>query len=554
MEINSEVLVNKESSKVMVNLPIEGLKDTLTTTDKSFVIEFLPLLGSHILSSANNYKIEVKLATGTSNELVGALHNVLGNSSTTSRSKYFRQDSPFNSCILEVNMPDVRLKLTSDFFIAEVINYMVRSELAFSPYLLTHIQLSKQRSELDNFKVFQLEFPHELRQQGKCLKYILASVSSKIRDAFHKHQLNYELGEDHTMWDHNRQTFLSDFFSKMPHELNQLRQKIKHSYQEHLDTTIADIVNEVQRIMAEISSLSNMTRIQDDWPELLIILSAGNKELGTCRLNAKHFMFLKLRKHLSGNHCWKVKSFIFKSATCVHTCANCGCNVGIVLGCLAISPYRERREFFAYIASDWTCDEQQNWLPNMVQSHFRFNVYVHQAKVRPGGDNRTTSDNRVSVLFDEHCGETQLVQNTLSPIWNAAINFNMITLPGSISWYHQNPPLIGVEFTTADSDLVGIGHLAASVVSADNANDWGWSDSSRCWTRSPIVKMQKLKSVTPPPLKWVPVSRNGLVLAEVLMSAEFQESVGDTELEVPSKPEIIIGIPDSIRPNMQNYM
>lgn len=135
MEINSEVLLNKESSKVMVNSPIEGLKDTLTTTDKSFVIEFLPLLGSHILTSANNFKIEVKVATGTSNELVGPLQNISGNSSTATRSKYFRQDSPFNSCILEVNMPDVRLKLTSDFFVAEVINYMVRSLLAYSFYL-----------------------------------------------------------------------------------------------------------------------------------------------------------------------------------------------------------------------------------------------------------------------------------------------------------------------------------------------------------------------------------------------------------------------------------
>lgn len=417
------------------------------------------------------------------------------------------------------------------------------------------MSLSFKRSELDTFKVFQLKFPLELRNQGKCLKYILSSVSSKIREAFHRNQLNYDLGDDNTMWDHNRQSYLSDYFSKMPNELNQLRQKIKFSYQEHLDTTIADIVNEIHRIMSEICLLANMTRIQDDWPELVITLSSGNKELGTCRLNAKHFMFLKLRKHQSGNQCWKAKSFIFKSTTCVHTCANCGCAVGIVLGCLAISSYRERRDFLACIASDWTSDEQQNWMPNMLQSHFRFNVYVHQAKVRPGFENRTACDSQVAVLFGEHLGETQLVQNTLSPIWNAAINFNAIVLPGSISWYQQHPPLIGVEFCTADSDVMGFGHIAASVVSADNANEWSWGDASRCWTRSPIVKLQKLKSVTPPPLKWVPVARNGLVLAEVLMSVEFQESVGDTELqEVSSEPKITVGIPMSIRPNMLNYM
>lgn len=137
MEIHSEVLVDKESSHTMVSLPIEPAKETAGTSDKAFVVEFLPLFGSHILTSAFDYKIEVKLGTMTSNELVGTLNQMSGNSRTATRSKHFRQESPFNSCILEVQLPDVRLKFTSDFFIAEVINFMVRWKFPlFLPFLI----------------------------------------------------------------------------------------------------------------------------------------------------------------------------------------------------------------------------------------------------------------------------------------------------------------------------------------------------------------------------------------------------------------------------------
>ncbi|XP_062132086.1 otoferlin [Drosophila sulfurigaster albostrigata] len=536
MELDSHMLSEDRPSHVLITKTIDSFTDTRNTADENFFVEFLPLLGNNIHTSSNSYKFVVKLAEKSSNDLVGTLKTPPGKFRTAMQTKCFRQDSPFRSCLFKLRLPDNRLKFVSDFLIIDIINFM--------------------RSELDVFRIYQLKYPNELSNQSKCLKFLLYSIISKLKEGLAKSQFSHDLGEDATNWDKNRQHFLQDFFVKLAHQLRALRQKLKFSFQEHLDAIIVDIVNEVQRLIGEITSLANSLRVQDDWPELLLTLSAGGKMLGTCRLNAKHFLFIqKLQKYQSTNQCWKTKSFVFKSLGCTHSCGNCGCNVGVILGCISIVLDRERREFLSCIAGDWSSDDFMIWQPNVVQTFISCQVYVHQAKVRPGAEHKPLSDGHVSVYFAEQAAETQTAPATLSPIWNAVISFKVLALPGSISWYLQNPPLISIEFYSNESELSGSGQTVVSVISGEVENESGWGDGGKCWQRSALTKLQKLKSISPPPLKWVPVARDGIVLAEVLMSAEFTELVGETDVyKVEKQAELKMGIPLDIRPNMLNYV
>lgn len=196
-----------------------------------------------------------------------------------------------------------------------------------------------------------------------------------------------------TPWDINRQLYLLDYFAKLPQELHNLRQRLRSCYLEHLDATMADVVNELQRLVAEIGTLSNMARLQDEWPELVLSLSAGGKELGRCRLNAKLFLHLQRQDHPQQQETlsWRLKSFPFKASSCSHTCPNCGCTTAIVSGCLSIVVERERMDFLAAVGSDWTSVEPMLWQPTVGQTKFLCHVYVHQAKVRPGARRRASS-------------------------------------------------------------------------------------------------------------------------------------------------------------------
>ncbi|XP_033149587.1 otoferlin [Drosophila busckii] len=489
MELRSEVISHDHPSHVLISQPIAGLEDSRYWADENFLVEFLPILGDHIISSASHYKFTIKLAENTSNVLEGTLRSPVGKFHSLMHTKCFRQETPFRSCLLRARLADTRHKYESDFFLLELTNYMST-----------------------------------------------------------------------TVWDQNRQNYLLDYYAKLSQDLRALRHKIRKIYSEHLDATIADVLNELQQLVLELSSLTHSIRLQDDWPELCIMLSAAGKDIGVCRLNSKHFLNLpqKLKTHVN-NQCWKVKSFLFKNINCGHTCANCGCNVGIVLGCISILAEHERKDFLSCIVGDWASPEPLLWLPNVVQTHFRFNVYVHQAKVRPGGERKNISDGHIRVLFAEQAAETYTAPATLSPIWNAVITFKGLVLPGSISWYLQNPPLISLEFYYTESmqaEDAGNGQTVVSVISGSHiAAESNWTEGSRIWGKSAVRTLDRLRHVTPPPLKWVPVAKKGLVQAEVLMSAEFIELVGVPDAQQTDKqPTLTTGIPLAIKPNMLNYV
>ncbi|KAH8364737.1 hypothetical protein KR084_010757 [Drosophila pseudotakahashii] len=542
MELRSEMLKDVQPSHTLSSKTVPGLDETRFWHDDVYLVEFLPLLGQHLQTSASAYKISARLAEHSSNVLEGSLRAPLDRFRSAINSKSFRRDAPFRSCMFRVRLPDNRAKYESDFFMLDIANYM--------------------RGVLDTFKVFQLK-NHHLDEQAKCLKAIVGNILTKIKEGLEAHRFDHDVQPQRTTWDINRQLYLLDYFAKLPQELHQLKHRLRSCFLEHLDASIADVVRELQRLVAEIGELSTMARLQDEWPELVLSLSAGGKDLGVCRLNAKLFLHLQNQNtelQQQETLCWRLRSFSFKASGCTHTCPNCGCTSAIVSGCLAIVVERERKEFLSRVSEDWTCIEPMLWQPNPGQTHFLCHVYVHQAKVRPGGEKRSVCDSHLRVLFAEQACETYTSPGTLSPIWNAVITFNRLSLPGGVNLYLKNPPLLSLEFYNSErslpDDLVGVGSLAMSVISEDQATDTSWEDPGGLgWPKNPMQKLQRLKHLTPPPLKWVPLARKGSVQAEVLMSAELIElSTDPTGQAINKEPHLATGIPAAIRPNMQNFV
>ncbi|XP_001353079.4 fer-1-like protein 4 [Drosophila pseudoobscura] len=539
LEVRSDTVAEERPSHVILAEDVHGLDESPFWKEEVFMVEFLPLLGDHIQSSASSYKISMKLAENTSTILEGPLKTPSGKFRSAMHSKSFRQDAPYRSCLLRARLPDNRDKYESDYFMIDLVDFM--------------------RSELDTFKVFQLKSPQQDVNQAKCLKAIISNILSKIKEGIKEHRFDHEMESQRTPWDINRQLFLVGFFAKLPLELRQLKQELRSSYVENLDASVADVVNELHRLVDKITALSNMTRVQDEWPDLLLSLSAGGKEVGVCRLNAKLFLHLQ-RRELQQNQitqCWRLKSFAFKDPGCIHSCPNCGCSTALILGCVAIVVERERKQFLSNSIGDWISIEPMVWKTRVAWTFFRCHVYVHQAKVRPTGEKKHVCDSHLRILFGEQAAETNTSPGTLSPIWDAEITFSCITLPGSVDWYVQNPPLLSLEFFNKEKsladELVGKGHVMASVISGEHLADSAWEDGPHYWSKGPVNKMQRLKHVSPPPLKWVPLARKGSVQAEVLMSAEFIELV-DGVADASKEPVLSTGIPKAIRPNMLNFV
>ncbi|XP_017954999.1 fer-1-like protein 6 [Drosophila navojoa] len=530
LELRSETLQEGHPTHVLIN---ESVSPPGNWSDQSFVVEFLPILGDYIPSNSQQYKFAVQLAEFYSNELEGPLTTPSGK--LRSQMKSFRREAPYQSCLFRVHLPDNRIKFEADFFMIDIANYM--------------------RSELATFTIFQLKFPNHMQHQAKCLKSIIHSIVSKIEESVSLHRFDYDMGEESTTWDLNRQQYVLSYFRKVPKELRSLRQRLKSRYSSNMDSTIMDIVNELHRVIGEINSLSNLMHVQDDWPELLLTLSAGGKQIGFCHLNAKHFLCLQQRPiNQASNHCWRMKSFLFKSSSCPHTCSNCGCNAGLVLGCISIVLESERHEFLSRIAGEWSTPTPYTWLPNVAQTFFRCHIYVHQAKVRPGSDNKVECDGYVRVIFASQAAETGTARSVCSPIWDAVITVNGLSLPGGVNWYLQNPPQLGLELFNCQQETVGSGQIKSSVITADLSEESSRGDESKYLAKGTLQRLSKLRNVSPPPLKWVSIAKNGRVQAELLMSVELKQQLGDTQIFEDKEPQLTTGIPLSIRPNMLNYV
>lgn len=254
----------------------------------------------------------------------------------------------------------------------------------------------------------------------------------------------------------------------------------------------------------------------------------------------------------------------FQDSQCGHTCYNCGCTVAILHGCLGIVLENERNDFLPTISQDWKQIENFYFNPLTPYTNFKCRLFIHQAKVRPGSDTSGLCDTFLRITFAGQSAETPVEPETLSPIWNVVICFDCIALPGSIDWYSKYSPLIAVEMYDSDEknkeEYLGCGIFTALVINPDRLVDAqlaemeGTQSVRVLKTKLAVQKFQQLKNLSPPPLKWIPISISGAVRAEVLMSAELVAMEDQGCKSTMMQPTVAAGIPMIIRPIMRNFM
>lgn len=249
---------------------------------------------------------------------------------------------------------------------------------------------------------------------------------------------------------------------------------------------------------------------------------------------------------------------------CQHTCNNCGCTVAIIQGCLSIVNEEERLHLSKKLQNQWQSPEAHYWRPTVLYTAFKCRIFIHQAKVRPGSDRNGLCDPYVRVMICSNATETPVLYATLSPIWNAVISIDYVKLPGSIHWNRGNcAPIVAIELYDTDKntadDYLGLGMLPVAVIPAqkdDTEGEGHYGEFGVLKNKHALDKFQALDSLSPPPLKWIPISISGATRAEILMSAELVELSQESDIDQVTKTEplVIVGIPTAIRPTIKNYV
>ncbi|XP_075159891.1 ferlin family C2 domain-containing myoferlin misfire [Haematobia irritans] len=536
IEILSDCLTSPPQRQLHMK-SVMPLDETRYWHEDIFLVELLILKGDFIHGTLSNCKIYMKFANHTSNNLECFVQTYATqkNETIAKMLKYFQQEAPYKAITMRLKLPDHRHKYESERFLRDILDFMKR--------------------EIIKFQEYQIFYRDRHYDQLKVLRSIIIAIMDKVKTALEIHRLEYRGPKEPTQWDVKRLLYLQDYFIKFWSNLKDIRSHLRLTNNKSIDEVLQDLIKLVQNLQ----NLAILNNLQDQWPNLILIFSAGNKDCGYCYLDAKTFQFLGSETEDNSNdQCWKIRNFIFKGIQCRHTCNNCGCIVAILYGCLSITNEKERPMFLNQVKHDWINPEPFYWKPNNVSSTIlKCRVFIHQAKIRPGSDRSGLCDPYVRVMIASHSSQTQVLYATLSPAWDAVISIDSIFIPGN---FQNNSPLLAIELYDIDKrksdDYLGCGWISPNVISMDMQSIEEIESYNQHITMTDALdKFNNLINLSPPPLKWIPMALNGIIKAEILMSAELIKLPrNDMMGEMSTKPLVVKGIPTSIKPNIRNYI
>lgn len=140
----------------------------------------------------------------------------------------------------------------------------------------------------------------------------------------------------------------------------------------------------------------------------------------------------------------------FQPIDCLHTCTHCGCYSGSANLSVWIGTNQDKAN-----ALPDDCAEAENGHVSIAShSLFKCNVYIHQAKIRPGSDKSGLADVRITATSNDTQGSTAIIHNSLSPLWNEVITFNCMKLIGSPQSYLKEPAIIFLDVYDFDGKKV----------------------------------------------------------------------------------------------------
>lgn len=221
-----------------------------------------------------------------------------------------------------------------------------------------------------------------------------------------------------------------------------------------------------------VASISNIlaNSLQDKWPDLIIEMH-GNNDTIYNRSDSRIYCFSQ-NKSSTGKYCGNRHDVILKVITdqtlnifnsptcydislfkpigCSHTCTHCGCYAGSA----NLSVWLGTSQDKASALPDDYVNSENGLVTNVADSLFKCNVYIHQAKIRPGADKSGLADVLITATLNDTQGSTAIIRNSLSPLWNEVITFNCIKMVGSSLSYVQQPANILLDVYDIDGKKV----------------------------------------------------------------------------------------------------
>jgi hypothetical protein len=170
--------------------------------------------------------------------------------------------------------------------------------------------------------------------------------------------------------------------------------------------------------------------------------------------------------------------------------------------------------------------------PEDYHYQYQLRVHLYQARDLYASDESGLSDPYAYVSFGRYCQRSQIMQQTVSPLWDQTLIFDNITLFGNPATIQRFPPIVMLEFF--DKDILGKDEFL------------GKTSGTPLFSLDPSAEDS-------PVLQWYPITRYNNYAGEVL--AAFELHILREDMAIPPLPsktkEGNYKIPTGITPILQ---
>ncbi|XP_068119730.1 fer-1-like protein 4 [Hyperolius riggenbachi] len=312
---------------------------------------------------------------------------------------------------------------------------------------------------------------------------------------------------------------------------------------------VKEKITDAKKILARVRFLAKEP--QCTLPDVLVWMFSNNKRVAYARIPAQNILYSVVEEE-KGKDCGKITTVYFKIPGSYSGEVFAKAEIYMWLG---VKKYAKNST--AELPEDYKMLYERNGelletpTPNPPillrrddYRYFQLRAHLYQARGILPADDNGLSDPFAKVVFGNFCQTTQVINETLAPMWNELLLYDNLLMDGNKENLKNDPPLIIVNIYDQDKfgapDFLGQAFATPIVTLIDEEEE--------------NEEMAGPK-YTQPPLQFFDINRGNIPAGELIAVFELIEMENRTYMKEPALPECVFPKePDYMEDHLDHYV
>ncbi|XP_075702523.1 fer-1-like protein 4 [Rhinoderma darwinii] len=295
---------------------------------------------------------------------------------------------------------------------------------------------------------------------------------------------------------------------------------------------VKEKINDAKKILVKVRFLAKEP--QCTLPDVLIWMFSNNKRLAYARIPAQNILYSVVEEE-KGKDCGRISTIYFKIPGSYSGEIFAKAEIYMWLG---VTKYAKNStadlpdDYKLLYERDGQLVESPTLSPPVLlrrddYRYFQLRAHIYQARGILPADDNGLSDPFARVIFGNLCQTTQVINETLAPLWNELLMYDNLLMDGNKENLKNDPPLIIINIFDQDKfgspEFLGCAFAIPTVTlieEEENEEDGG-------------------PKYTQPPLQFFDIFKGNMAAGELIAAFELIELENRTYMKEPAIPEYV---------------